>query len=155
MTISMSIQVKGLAELERKFKGLPPVLKAYLARAGKRYAPVLLDVQGVRKYPPTTAANVPPTPYYIRGEGTQYASYNKGESEQYGLRFTIESQDTKTTIGNTASYSKWLADAYQQAAAMAKIGWVKLIDAAKRTQGQALQIYNEEVNRALQVLGLK
>ena len=152
---NITVEIKGLEELKQKFGGVPPMLRSRLARAGTRYAPVLMDTQGVRTYPPTTAANMEPTPYYIRGTGTQYASYNKGESEQYNLRFTVESRETTTIIGNTASYAKWLAGEYSQALAMARIGWKKLIDAAKETRTQMLHIYSEEVDNALKALRLK
>lgn len=150
----IQVEVRGLDELRAKFGGLPPMLRASLARAGRRYAPVVLDQQGVRAYPPLGPGNAPPVPYYVRGVGTQYASFNRGESEQYGMRFTIETADTKTTIGNTASYAKWLAGEYSQAAAMARIGWKKLVDAAKQTRTAMIEIYTQEVKSALRALRL-
>lgn len=151
----ITIQIKGIEDITRKFKGMPPALRQGLARAGRRYAPVMLEQQGVKIYPPLTAGNAPPTPYYVRGTGTQYASYNDNRSEQYGTRFTIETPDAKTVISNTASYAKYLAGEFSQARRMAGIGWKKLIDAAKNTRTQMMNIYTEEVANVLRIVGLK
>lgn len=151
----IQIHVKGIDELRAKFGQMPPVLRTRLARAGTRYAPYLLNVQGVKTYPPQTAANFPPVPYYIRGVGMQGATYNDNSSEQYGSRFTTTSAGLKTIIGNSASYAQYLAGEYSQARTMARIGWKKLIDAAKATITDMQRIYAEEVDTALKTLRLK
>ena len=153
--VDVVVEIEGLDAIIDKFGGMPAALRTSLARAGKRYAPELLNVRGVRNYPPTTAANLPPVPYYIRGVGTQGALYNDNSSEQYGARFTIETREATTIIGNTASYAKYLAGATSQARVMAKIGWKKLITAAQETKTQLMRIYTEEVDNALRSLRLK
>lgn len=153
--VNVTVQVKGIDEISKKFGAFPPQLRAYLARAGRKYAPVLLDEQGVRKYPPQGAGNLPPTPYYVRGVGTQYATYNAGNSQQATTRFVIQSRGNSTVIDNSATYAKHLWGAYTQARAMARIGWTKLIDAAKKTRPQMVRIFSEEVNNALKALRLK
>ncbi len=151
----IQVKIKGLDELRDKFGNLPQAFLAQFSRAGKASAEVVLNVEGTRKYPPTSAANYPPVPYYVRGQGTQYLNHNEGNSEQYGSRFTVQTQEMKTIIGNSASYAVYLADEYRQARVMAGLGWRKLIDAAKMSMNSIAELYSKAVEAALKQTRLK
>lgn len=121
--------------------------------AGEEAAVEILDTEGLRQYPPATEANVPPTPYYIRGIGMQYDGGNTNTSEQYGKRWKVTSTPAKTTITNTASYSGYLGGE-QQAGHMAAKGWRKVIDVAKEKTGKIRIIYEKWINRSIRETGL-
>lgn len=147
------IVITGLEETISKLKRFPVQLREAMGGAGAESAEEILDTEGLRNYPPSTAANEPPTPYYIRGQGTQYANSNKGNSERYGTKFATETRGYSTVIGNTASYSKYLAGD-EQAEAMARIGWRKLFDVAKDKLPTIQLIYTRWLDRAKKQAGL-
>ena len=124
-----------------------------MSQAGHRAGSDLLKTKGLRNYPPSTAANLPPTPYYIRGRGTQYASRNAGDSERLGTQWTIQRRGYSTHIGNRASYAKWV-HGDEQASWMANIGWRKLKEVAKEKIKPITRKYQKWVDKTLRDLGI-
>ena len=121
--------------------------------AGQEAANEVLDTEGLRRYPPATEANQPPTPYYIRGVGMQYNGGNDGSSERYGSRWKVASEPTKTTITNAASYSGYLGGE-QQAGHMAAKGWRKITDVIKEKMPKIVRIYEKWIVKTIRELGL-
>ena len=74
----LHIKINGLDRLRNIFGQFPAESKRYLDAAGKEAGEEVVNTVGLRRYPPATAANAPPTPYYIRGRGMQYKHGNKG-----------------------------------------------------------------------------
>ena len=74
---------EGLDELNKAFDQFPNELGDAMKSAGDDTGKLIVRQPGLMNYPPTTAANMPPTPFYIRGRGTQYASGNDEKSERY------------------------------------------------------------------------
>lgn len=152
--MQIEVEVKGLEKVKEAFAKFPEVIGKNFKAAGIEASNVILGTVGLRTYPPATAANFPPTPYYIRGVGTQYKSYNKGESERYGTRWEVSQQGSyNTKMANTASYARWLAGE-EQATAMGKIGWRKILEVAKEKLPQIIEIYSNAVKRTIEELGL-
>ena len=125
----------------------------YLAQAGKESSDLILNEPGLREYPPRTAANQPPTPYYERGRGVKYASYLKPTSENLGKQWYRKVEGSSIRIGNRASYAKWV-HGDEQAAHMGKgaripKGWKKLTDVAKDKFTTVKRIYQSWVNKAI------
>lgn len=149
----VSIELKGLDKLRAAFRKFPSMVAQHMTQAGSEAAKEILKTKGLKSYPAHTAANQPPTPYYIRGRGTQYKSFNAGNSEKYGARWTVKSAGYRTTIGNTASYAPYLAGE-RQARAMKKIGWIKLTTAVDKKIVKIRSIYQAWVNKALRRAGL-
>ena len=99
MPAGFTVKIEGVQELVSRYK------------KGERFSRQLLDVamtQGVKHvsqdaaiYPPETEANRPPPPYYIRGVGTQYKTYNRGESRQLGERWKWKVENLKTQVKGT------------------------------------------------------
>lgn len=145
-----------VADLMRALEQAPREVERALKRAGLESANKILNTRGLKSYPEPTSANFPPTPYYIRGRGTQYAKGNKGESERYGAQWNVRYQDlnTSVTIGNRASYAKYLAGD-EQARAMGKIGWKKLKEVARDMLGEIKSIYDGWIKEALRRAGLR
>ncbi len=150
----LSITVKGLDELSQALKDVPEQLEATIGQAGQEIGRTVLEAEGLRRYPPLTYANQPPTPYYIRGSGTHYARGNDKRSERLGTQYYVETQGYVTTIGNRASYAKYVSGDEDQAQAMAAKGWRKLFEVAEEKMGEITRIYEGWVARALKALGL-
>ena len=148
-----SVEIKGLDKLRAAFKRFPGMVTKHMSQAGSDASDEILRTKGLRSYPGQTGANKPPTPFYIRGRGTQYKSFNAGNSENYKAQWTTKTVGYKTTIGNPVSYAPHLAGD-KQARAMKRIGWVKLKDATQTKMKQIQRIYQRWVNEALRKAGL-
>lgn len=101
-----SVKVEGLDEVRRKFAKLADgkVIRDTLTE----YAVL---VQGdVKPYPPTSAANRPPEPYYQRGVGTVTKSGVRHTSYNGGIRknWYVKSTPKQVVLGNEAPYSGWV-----------------------------------------------
>jgi len=150
----IEIDVKGADILAANLDKFSNEIKFTMEAAGQEAATEIMDTEGLKRYPPSTAANAPPTPYYIRGTGTQLKSRNLGNSEDYKNQFYAKHTTAGTLIGNRASYAKYLADEKEQATHMARIGWRKLIDVAMEKLGVITTIFNKWVDYTIRKLGL-
>ena len=150
----LTIEIRGLDKLLKAWHKFPKEIVRAMSQAGHMAANEVLDTEGLRNYPASTSANQPPTPYYIRGRGTQYASYNKGDSENLGKRWTVKREGYKTRIGNSASYAKYVHGDDTQAKAMAGLGWKKLYETFKDKKPQITKIYQQMTDRVIAKLGL-
>ena len=152
MTDTITIKVEGLDVLERNMDALANDLPRYMGMAGEEIGTEILDTPGIRIYPPATRANQPPPPYYVRGQGMQYASGNKGNSERYGTRYTVKSEGYTTVIENGASYAGYLAGlslSEPPARHMQAIGWRSLFEVAKEKTENIRKIYQGWVNKLI------
>jgi hypothetical protein len=152
----LSIKIEGLKELIRAAVEFPLTVAKNMSQAGHEAGErVILPTRGLRNYPPQGAGNKPPTPYYIRGRGTQLRHRNLANSERYGTQFYVKRTGWSTHIGNRASYAVWLADKDKQAKAMAKIGWRKLWDVAHEKLGDIRKVYQAWTDKTLRDVGFK
>ena len=148
------VEIIGLEKLQKALGRFPRQIMKYMVQAGKEGASVILKVRGLKAYPPAGPGNRPPTPYYVRGIGTQYASFNKGNSEQYGKRWEVKGEGYGVRVGNSASYAKYLAGE-KQARAMEDIGWRRLWEVAINKLLELKKIYQAWVSKCLHDLGLE
>ena len=118
------IEIKGLDKLVKKINKLEQMdaVKAALKQSATFLAGKMAE------YPPQTAANQPPTPFYIRGRGTQTGSGNLGNSEDLGQKWRgakpqIRGKGFTVAIGTNVSYARFVQSQDDQAMAMKKIGW--------------------------------
>ena len=152
---ALEVEIKGLDKLKRAMQKFPRTVAKNMGAAGKEAADdVILSTEGLRNYPPETTANLPPTPYYIRGRGTQTASGNYGNSERLGTKWNVTRRGYETRVSNPASYARWV-HGEEQAGAMAEIGWVKLWDTAKKKLKEITLRYNKWVAKTLRDVGFK
>ncbi|MHA2163810.1 MAG: hypothetical protein ACXABF_15445, partial [Candidatus Thorarchaeota archaeon] len=152
MPDELKIEIEGVDKLVKAFNKFPVEITKTMKQAGSESANMILAERGLRKYPPATAANRPPTPFYIRGRGTQLKNRNLHNSERLGTQWYILQKKFVTTISNRASYAKWV-HGEQQARFMASKGWKKLFETGKSKSGQIQKIYSAWVNRAIKNLG--
>jgi hypothetical protein len=141
---NFTIKIEGIDKLERFIKRFPvEVRRNMLAAAQEASKKVILPTMGLQKYPPATDVNRPPEPYYIRGRGTQTKSGNRGNSERLGTQWYVRALGrTGAEIGNRASYARWV-HGEEQATAMGKIGWKKLIDVAKDKTADIIKVFDK------------
>lgn len=171
--MNFTIYPNGLDALVKKLGAAAGKLKQYTSAAGKESGELVLNTQGLRAYPPATDANAPGRmrnvtfgngktvsfrmPYYVRGQGLMIPIkdgwYNKQNSETYGKQWHITREDYGARIGNRASYAQYLAGE-EQAQAMAKIGWRKLVDVVNEKIEQIRAIFDRWINKLLQDMGL-
>ena len=83
--VTVTIDAK---EFNRAIEMLPRLFRSNMIEAGHKIANRVIMTEGLKTYPPETSANRPPTPYYIRGIGTQHKGYNdipdEGQTFEFG-----------------------------------------------------------------------
>ena len=154
---AIKITVKGLKELQAAIAKFPKQSAIYIGKAGKEAAErVLLPTEGLKKYPPATDANAPPTPYYQRGMGMVYKNSVKKTSENLGKQwYTKRTLNAFTTeIGNRASYAQYVHGDDTQASFMAPKGWKKLYATAIEKLPLITKVYNSWVAKLLKDIHL-
>lgn len=154
MASDLKISVAGLDHAIRGFQKMGSAAPRYFEAAGDEAGDEILDTVGLRSYPNLTAANLPPTPFYVRGRGTQTASGNRGESERLGTRFYVQADQRQTVIGNTASYAEPVVG-FNQAFAMFVIGWKRLYDVAQQKLPRVTAIFQGWMDKLVRDAGLE
>jgi hypothetical protein len=149
----VSIQIIGADRLEKAFNRFPKEAWRHWKAAAKEAGSLVIRQRGLKAYPPSGPGNKPPTPYYVRGIGTQYAGHNLGNSERYGSRFEVKPEPYGARITNDASYAQYLGGE-KQAYRMKDIGWRKLIDVAHELRGNIYVIYQMWTDKLLKSVGL-
>lgn len=150
----ITVKITNADQVQRALEQAPQTMLAALNQAGREAAErIILDTEGLKRYPPASAANLPPTPYYVRGRGTQYATGNAYNSERLGTQFYVRSANASTYIGNRTSYAPFVIGP-AQSRVMARLGWRKLEDVAREKIDAVASVYQAWVDRALKGLGL-
>ena len=157
MTDSFKITLHGADELKLALEKVSQMLDTYMQQAGKEAASnEILPTEGLQTYPPETAGNQPPTPYYIRGIGTQVSySNNKNNSERLGTRWLTSGVPYGVKLSNSASYSGYVHGTDTQSAAMGRIGWRKLWDVATEKRAEITRVFQLWFEKLLRDAGLK
>lgn len=142
-------------DFERAIERLPRLLQNNLMAAGFKVSEIVLDTEGLKRYPPESDANQPPAPYYIRGRGTQYADgRNSGTSEKYGTKWNTQVRPNYVRLGNEASYAQYLAGQKQPAWAR-MVGWRKILSVAREKMGLIKGIYQTWIDKAIRAAGFR
>jgi hypothetical protein len=153
--ITISFSEFQLSKFMTSLHTVQEALPKTLALAGRVCAEShLLSTLGLRHYPPATAANRPPTPYYIRGRGMQTKHGNTGSSERLGTRWTVYLEMYQVKISNRTTYAKWVHGDETQAKAMGRIGWKKLFETAKSQVTKYNAVYKDFIEAMLKAHGL-
>ena len=143
----MPTTIRGDAALRRKlaklknFKALVPTMVG----AAKHVE------QKIKKYPPSTFRNKPPTPYYIRGRGTQVSkNRNLGNSEDLLDKWTIKGMKggMKQIVGNKVSYGLPVQGP-KQVPLFKEIGWKTTDEVMKDEERFVLGQIHKKVDQIL------
>jgi len=157
MTGDVSIEVKGIEELQRAFAKFPQKVAQYMGEAGMVIGSEIIRTRGLKSYPPSTYRNNLSRgyPYYIRGRGTQTSkSHNMENSERYGSKWTMQGVAYGVKIGNEASYAPYLAGDKQVEWA-GHVGWRKLLDVANEKRKRITAIFSSYITKLLKDIGLE
>ena len=149
----IEITVSGMKEVAAALTRFPVVIPKNLISAGKESIAMVLDTVGIRSYPPETAANRPPTPYYIRGRGTQLKRGNLGNSERYGSQWKEEIKPYEARAFNSTSYGGALGGENQVDWAEG-YGWKKVFSTLKAMASEVVEIYEAWIDKTIKDLGL-
>jgi hypothetical protein len=155
----ITVQVNGLAELQKKLGDMASELEDTIQAAGEEVAKrVILPTEGLQVYPPETDANQPPTPFYIRGRGmerggTRVPEYNDMSSERLGTRWVVErAYKYAVRIGNSASYAPFV-HGREQATFMAAKGWLMLEKVVQDQIRDIAEVYQAWIDRLIRNFG--
>jgi len=138
----ISIDLKGVTKMLVRYEQGDLVAQQLLTKSMQQ----AVDLTGANAeiYAPESEANQPPTPYYIRGVGTQYANSNRGESKQLNTHWNkvVELHDNGVVgrVSNDAPYGHWVHGQTMQA-------WFhKLADRKWRTVGKIASDMRPKIN---------
>jgi hypothetical protein len=154
--INIKIDIDGIEELTKAIAQYPKMVGKYMGAAGQEAVKKgVFYERGLKKYPPETDANRPPTPFYIRTIGTQYKSYNMHNSENLGKQWYVNTEDGgfTTRVGNRASYAEYVVGE-GQAFALGRKGWLKLMPTVYRNYQKIKFIYDAWVEKLLKDISL-
>lgn len=150
----INLNVKGMDKVQAGLKQLAKEIPKTMKNITKEVESEVLNTTGLRSYPGFTAANMPPTPYYIRGKGTQYLSGNSGKSEQLGKQWKIDNpSDFTVRLKNDVSYAPFV-HGIEQARVMAAIGWKQLAVVAEEKIDKLRAIVEAWITRMITKAGL-
>lgn len=162
MASSIRFEVKGLDKVLANLEKFDNVINKYIQQAALESVRIVLNTEGIRKYPPATNANRPPIPYYERGRGMwvhrgrgeNRMAYNLNNSETYGKKWVTRGIPYGARAGNSASYAHFLVGD-DQAKAMGKIGWRKISEVVQEKIPQITEIFQGWVNKLIEDLHLE
>ena len=151
--ISLDINMK---DLQAAIAKSPREIAIAIKQAGEQAGDEIMETRGLKSYPAATSANFPPTPYYIRGRGMQYANSNDYRSERYGTQWNVKAYADKVVIGNRASYAPFVGGEKSPHHMRVK-GWRRLKGVAREkvARGIIRRIYELWIARALKRAGFK
>jgi len=145
MTVELVYDSEDMARLQRTLAKLDSKhLFGDMANA------IGMDIRGKASvYPPASAANAPPYPYYERGWGTRTGpSSGRQTSERLSTKWYHTVYPDYLKIGNVATYAGYV-HGEEQNPIHGHRGWKKLLDVAKeqlpgiikKLEAQALKIW--------------
>jgi hypothetical protein len=150
----INLNVKGMDKVQAGLKQLATAIPQTMKNITQEVGSEVLDTTGLRSYPGLTAANMPPTPYYIRGKGTQYKSGNSGKSENLGKQWKVDNPDTfSVRMKNDVSYAPFV-NGEDQASALKAIGWRILPEVAQEKIDKLRAIVEAWITRMIVKAGL-
>ena len=143
MADGYTIEITGIDEIISKFQQGDQVADKLLTNAMSQAVDLVGKDAGI--YPPETASNQPPPPYYIRGQGTQYATFNMGESKDLRNQWekTVEKVDEGVigTVENKVSYAPWVHGIQSQAWFHTRNNWRKVDQIATDTESRIVEYF--------------
>lgn len=155
----------SLRELQAKFAAISSELERNWARASEEVAHEIVEVEGLKQYPINTAGAPQPFKsdksrrYFFAAlrRGEIEVPYRRGQSpgsETYAKRWYVEVSGLTATIGNNASYARYLSHETEQSGYMAARGWRKLKEVAEEKLPDIIKIYEGWTGRAMKNLGI-
>jgi len=156
MPVTINIDIKGDKELAAKLRQVESAIRRTAMAGGMQDATKYVATNAA-VYPPASKANAPPPPYYIRGKGTQYEKYNRGESEQLGdhwERGVSERGDgVQGVVENKTSYAPWVHSVVRQRWFHKINNWRNIERIKNDVEQGVVQIFRSGVEKVLKIAG--
>jgi|SRR3990167_2523688 len=156
MPVVIDIKIEGADQLAKRLKTAGDLIRKTAMLGGMHDATKYVATNAA-VYPPTSEANNPPPPYYIRGRGTQYEKYNRGESEQLNLhwdrRVSEKSNGVQGVVENKTSYAPWVHSVVKQTWFHKMRGWRDIERIKQDVEQGVVQIFRSGVEKVLRIAG--
>ena len=156
MPVTIKINISGDKELLAKLRAADKIIRARVLTEGMSDATRYV-AKNAAEYPAETEANAPPPPYYIRGKGTQYEKYNRGESEQLNLhwdrRVSERGDGVQGVVENKTSYAPWVHSVVKQTWFHKMRGWRDIERIKQDVEQGVVQIFRSGVEKVLRIAG--
>ena len=162
MPVTIKINISGDKELLAKLRAADKIIRARVLTEGMSDATRYV-AKNAAEYPAETDANAPPPPYYIRGTGTQYATYNRQESERLNLHWvpsvTVKVREggigsVRGVVENRTSYAPWTHSVVRQSWFHRMRNWRNIERIKLDVEQGVVKIFRDGVEKALRVFGL-
>lgn len=142
-----------MAETSITVEGFPEMMRALeLIEDGKYIQPILKSIgetvkKKAKKYPPKSAANFPPAPYYKRSVGTVRADGTDDRSSQrLGDQWYVTPGQWAVLIGNPVTYAPYVHGP-EQVAIHGQRGWQQLLPTAEAELPEIMNQMWSRINR--------
>ena len=156
MPVVIDIKIDGADQLAKRLKMAGDLIRKTAMLGGMHDATKYVATNAA-VYPDETEANAPPPPYYIRGRGTQYEKYNRGESEQLNLRWdrmvSERGDGVQGVVENKASYAPWVHSVVRQRWFHKINNWRNIERIKNDVEQGVVQIFRSGVEKVLRIAG--
>ena len=156
MPVVIDIKIEGADQLAKRLRTAGDLIRKTAMLDGMQDATKYVATNAA-VYPPASKANAPPPPYYIRGKGTQYEKYNRGESEQLGdhwERGVSERGDgVQGVVENKTSYAPWVHSVVRQRWFHKINNWRNIERIKNDVEQGVVQIFRSGVEKVLKIAG--
>jgi len=156
MPVVIDIKIDGADQLAKRLKMAGDLIRKTAMLGGMHDATKYVATNAA-VYPDETEANAPPPPYYIRGRGTQYEKYNRGESEQLNLRWdrmvSERGDGVQGVVENKASYAPWVHGVVKQTLFHKMRNWRNIERIKNDVEQGVVQIFRSGVEKVLRIAG--
>ena len=156
MPVVIDIKIESAEQLAKRLKLAGDLIRK-TAMLGGMHDSTKYVATNAAVYPPTSEANAPPPPYYIRGKGTQYEKYNRGESEQLNLhwdrRVSERGDGVQGVVENKTSYAPWTHSVVRQSWFHKMRGWRNIERIKQDVEQGVVQIFRSGVEKVLRIAG--
>src|SRR3990167_7243581 len=156
MPVVIDIKIEGADQLAKRLRTAGDLIRKTAMLDGMQDATKYVATNSA-VYPGLTDANAPPPPYYIRGKGTQYEKYNRGESKQLGdhweRKVSEKGDGVQGTVENKTSYAPWVHGVVKQRWFHKITGWRNIERIRDDVEQGVVQIFRSGVEKVLRIAG--
>ena len=156
MPVVIDIKIEGADPLAKRLQQASDLIRK-TAMLGGMHDATKFVAKDAAVYPDETKANAPPPPYYIRGTGTQYQGYNRGESKQLGDhwdRTVSEKGDgVQGVVENKTAYAPWTHSVVRQRWFHKMRDWRNIERIKNDVEQGVVQIFRSGVSKVLRLAG--
>lgn len=146
----ISLETKGVQRMVNRMQQGDLVAQQLLV--GTMQQAVDLTAANAAVPAPTSEANQPPTPYYVRDVGTQYADHNRGESQHLSKNWggVVEIRD-EGVVGKVSprsvTYAKYVHGLTSQIEAHRRRQWRNVGKITSDVRRRVVELFGQSAKR--------